>query len=394
MNIKEDFPILKDGLVYLDNAATTQKPRMVIDAVKGFYEEDYATIHRGLYPLSVTATRHYEAAREKVAELIGVPSNNLIFTSGTTEAINLVAHGLVLKKGDEILLTPHEHHSNIVPWQEAAKKVGAKVIWCKLNGDLTLDVDDIKKKLTKKTRVLAITHVSNVLGTINPLEEIIPHAKEHDTFVLVDGAQAVPHMRVHARRLGCDAYAFSSHKMYGPTGIGALFLKDLSLVPLCTGGDMIDDVTQEGSVFAENEPRRFEAGTPNITGAIGFAAAIDYIEKIGYDVIHAHEEQLLRKTWKALEEQPRVHLLGPAPETHRRAGLITFTIEGAPPHDVAEILGRQNVCIRAGKHCAHPLHQYLKLDEGTNRVSFAFYNSEEDVNTLLGALQKVQEVFK
>ncbi len=395
MNVTDDFPLLKNKpLIYLDNAATTQKPAAVINAVRKFYEEECATIHRGLYPLSINATRLYEHARERIAEFIRVPSQHIVFTSGTTDSINLVAQAVPLKKGDEILLTPHEHHANIVPWQEAAKRAGAKVVWCTLKDDLTLDLQDLKKRINKRTKVLAITQVSNVLGIVNPLKEIVAYAKDEGAFVLVDGAQAVPHMQVNVNQLGCDAYVFSGHKMYGPTGIGVLYLKDLSLEPARTGGDMINDVTAEGAEFAKNEPRRFEAGTPNMAGVFGLAACVDYLEKVGMGAIHAQEEKLLRRAWDALGSLPRVQLLGPSPDKERRAGILAFTVKGVAPHDVAEILARDGVCIRAGKHCAHPLHYQLGLAEGTNRASFALYNTDEDVDALVAGVEKVTEVFK
>ncbi len=393
MHIKDDFPLLKEGLHYLDNAATTQKPRAVIEAVKRFYETENATVHRGLYPLSVEATKRFERARGVVADFIGAPTENVIFTSGTTDSINLVAQALPLKRGDEILLTPHEHHANIVPWQQLAKRTGAKVVWCGLNEDLTLDLDDLQKKLTRKTKVLAITHVSNVLGIVNPLDRIIPHAREHGTFVLVDGAQAVQHLDVNVRKLDCDAYAFSGHKLYGPTGIGVLYLKSLTLAPARTGGDMIDDVTEEEARFAEGEPRRFEAGTPNLAGVAGLAAAIGYLRGIGMGNIHANEETLLRHAWDALKQLPRVRLLGPAPGSEMRAGILTFTIDRVPPHDLAELLARRGVCIRAGKHCAHPLHYRLGLREGTNRASFGIYNTKEDVDKLVDGIVQAMDVF-
>ena len=301
-DVVADFPLLartEHGrrIVYLDSAATSQKPRPVLDAMDSFYEESNANIHRGLYPLSAEATQRYEEARAKVATLINAPSQQLIFTSGTTESINLVAHGWGrehLRAGDEILLTPHEHHANIVPWQEIARLTGARLVYGDLNADFTINIADLQQKINRKTKLLAITHVSNVLGTITPLDEIIPFAKQRGVVVLVDGAQAVPHFRVDVQALGCDFYAFSGHKMLGPTGIGCLYIakQQMGMTPYRTGGDMIMDVTEQSSEFAQDEPRRFEAGTPNIAGAIGLGAAAEYLTRIGLDKINEHSALL------------------------------------------------------------------------------------------------------
>ncbi len=398
MKAADDFPILAprpDGgrLVYLDNAATTQKPSAVIEAVRPHYAQECATIHRGLYPLSVEATRRYEEARALAADFLGAPAANLLFTSGTTESINLVARALPLRKGDEILLTPHEHHANILPWQEAAARTGARIVWCALRDDGSLDVEDLLSRIGKRTKVLAITHVSNVLGTVTPLSRIIPHAKEAGAFVMVDGAQAAAHLKVNVRRLGCDAYACSGHKLYGPTGTGILYLADLGLAPWRLGGDMIEDVTEEGARYVEGEARRFEAGTPNLAGVAGLAAAIRYLEGVGMGALHANEERLLREAWQRLSAIPGLRLLGPPPGEGRRAGIIAFTLEKVPPHDLAELLGRRGVCIRAGKHCAHPLHYRLGIRGGTNRVSFGLYNTSEDIDALVAGITEALEVF-
>jgi cysteine desulfurase/selenocysteine lyase len=401
-NVIRDFPILKrrengGRLVYLDNAATTHKPRTVLEAMDAFYEQSNANIHRGLYPLSAAATELYEGARQKVARFINAAADHVIFTSGATESINIVAHswGLEhLKAGDEILLTPLEHHANIVPWQEIARLTGAKLVYCGLNADFTIDIADLKQKMSSKTKILAITHVSNVLGAVTPLADIVPYAKRHGVVVLVDGAQAVPHMRVDVRALGCDAYAFSGHKMLGPTGTGVLYLSSelMRMRPCKTGGDMIDDVTEQGAVFAEKEPRRFEAGTPNIAGAIGLAAAVEYLEAIGIEKVHAHELHLLEQAWKGLSAIKGVTLYGPPPSPER-AGVLAFAVAGVHPHDVAQILADEGVCIRTGKLCAHPLHYRMKLPEGTCRASFYLYNTEEDVEALIHGVKKVIEVF-
>jgi cysteine desulfurase/selenocysteine lyase len=389
--MKDDFPLVtKEGLTYLDSAATAQVPQQVLDAITRHYEEGHANIHRGFYPLSIRATEEFEAVREKSARLLNAPTDRIILTSGTTDALNMVAWGLTLNEGDEILLTPHEHHANIVPWHEVAKRTGARVIFCNLNEDLTIDIEDLKAKIGDRTKVLGITHVSNTLGTITPLEQVIPHAKERGVFVVVDGAQAVAHMKVDVAALGCDAYAFSAHKLYGPTGVGVLYLKDLSLHPYRTGGDMIDDVTEAGAEFACGEPRRFEGGTQNLGGVAGLGAAIDYLEAHGFERISVHGETLLENAWSRLSAMERIVLYGPR---QGRIPVISFSVEGVPPHDVAEILARDGVCIRAGKHCTHPLHTRLGLAEGTCRVSFGLYNTEEDIDRLLSALEKVRGVF-
>jgi cysteine desulfurase/selenocysteine lyase len=401
--IIRDFPILErreNGrrLVYLDSAATTQKPRAVLQAMDAFYEQSNANIHRGFYPLSAEATELYEEARRRVARFINAAADRVIFTSGATESINMVAHGWGLEHleaGDEILLTPLEHHANIVPWQEIARLTGAKLVYCDLNEDFTIDVADLKKRISGKTKILAITHVSNVLGAVTPLAEIVPYAKQQGVVVLVDGAQAAPHMKVDVKDLGCDAYALSGHKMLGPTGTGVLYLSEalMAMRPCKTGGDMIEDVTEQEAVFAEKEPRRFEAGTPNIAGAVGLAAAVDYLETIGMEKIHAHEQRLLEQAWKGLSAIKGVTLYGPSPSPER-AGVLAFAVAGVHPHDVAQLLADEGVCIRTGKHCAHPLHYRMGLAEGTCRASFYLYNTEEDVEALIRGVKKVIEVFR
>ncbi len=405
IDIRKEFPLLvaRPGLVYLDNAATTQKPAAVLDTERAFYEEADANIHRGIYALSEEASDRYERAREKVARFLNAPSaENIVFTAGATDSINLVAHswGLAnLERGDEILLTPLEHHANIVPWQQVAKQTGAKVVFCGLKEDFTLDVDDLKRRITPKTGLLAITQVSNVLGIATPLSEIIPYAKQRGVTVLVDGAQGAPHLKTDVQALGCDFYAFSGHKMLAPTGIGVLYVAEQhrSMQPYRTGGDMIEDVTEQGAEFAPLAPRRLEAGTPHIAGAVGLGAAIDYLESIGMDAIHQHEAALLKKAWHALSRIPDVTLLGPAPENDplfsSRSAVVSFTVEGIHPHDVAQLLDDEGVCIRVGKHCAHPLHARMKV-AATNRASFYLYNTEQDIDALVAALRHAIEVFR
>jgi len=392
-----DFPALApapDGtrITYLDSAATAQKPQQVIDAVSGFYERHNANINRGLYALGLEATKLYEEARADVARLLGAPPKHVIFTAGTTDALNMVAYGLAdrLREGDEILLTPHEHHANIVPWQQIVLRTGARIVYCGLNDDFTIDVADLKRKMTDRTKVLAITHVSNVLGTVTPLHEIVPYAKSKGIIVVVDGAQAIPHFPVDVYALGCDAYACSAHKALGPTGIGVLYLSDklMGMAPYRTGGDMIDDVTEQSAEFARDEPRRFEAGTPNIAGAVGFGAAARYLTTIDRGRELERELTLFRKAWDALSAIPRVTLHGPSPDAgYERVGIIEFTIDNVHPHDVAQLLGDAGVCIRSGKHCAHPLLRRMGIN-ALNRASFYLYNTEADIDALVAAVKR------
>lgn len=396
--VMNDFPILSrkingKRLVYLDNAATTQKPQQVIDAISHYYSHFNANIHRGIYTLSEEATAGYEEARKIVADFIKAPSNNLVFTSGTTDSINLVAHGLDLHEGDEILLTPLEHHANIVPWQEAAKRTGAKVVFCDLTDGFTIYPHDIV--ISEKTKLIAITHVSNVTGAITPLKELINKAKERNIPVLVDGAQAVGHLPVDVVDLGCDFYAFSGHKLLGPTGIGALYISPahMNLKPYKTGGDMINDVTEHGAEFAVNEPRRFEAGTPNIAGALGLKAAVDYLQNYGVDKIRDHEQKLLNHAWDVLGDIEEVEFIGTSPDNFAHTGILSFTLKNVHPHDVAQILDTEGICIRSGKHCAHPLLARMGV-AATNRISFHLYNTPQDIDTLAAGLKKAIEVFK
>jgi len=389
---KDDF-LLPAGRAYLDSAATTMKPRVVVDAVQRWYAALNANIHRGLYPRSLQASEAYEETRRKIARFLNTPARHLIFTSGTTDSLNLLAQMLEerLGEGDEILLTPLEHHANIIPWQEAARQRGAKVVFSGINKDGTLDVEGFRRALTPHTRVVAITHVSNVTGEVLPLDELIPAARAAGAFVVVDGAQAVPHLPVDLGALGCDAYAWSGHKAYGPTGTGVLYLKDLSLRPARTGGDMIDDVTEHEATFAEDGPRRFEAGTPNLAGIHGLGAAITFLEAVGMEQVWEHGQHLLMSAWKELGKLG-VRFLGPPPETGRRAPLLTFTLD-APPHDAAELLAEHGVDVRAGMHCAHPLHRRLGLN-GTIRASFGLSNDDEDVARLVRAVKSVLEAFR
>ncbi len=397
---RADFPALHQEvhgkpLVYLDNAATTQKPRAVIDAVRNFYERDCSNVHRGVHLLSQRATVGFEKARTTVKNFLGAAdSRSIVFTRGTTEGINLVASSFVrprLGEGDEVLISAMEHHSNIVPWQLLCEERGAhlKVIPIDDNGDVILA--EYERLLTERTKIVGIVHVSNALGTVNPVREMIATAHAHGVPVLVDGAQAVPHLAVDVRELDCDFYVFSGHKVYGPTGIGALYGKRehlMEMVPYQGGGDMILSVTFEGTTYNE-PPHRFEAGTPNIEGAIGLAAALDYVNGIGLDDIAAHERRLLTDATAAVLEIPGVRLVGSARE---RASALSFVMEGIHPHDIGTILDSEGIAVRAGHHCAQPVMKRYGVS-ATVRASFALYNTDSEIDALANGLTKVREVF-
>ena len=398
--VRADFPALHQQvkgkpLVYLDNAATTQKPRAVIDAVSSFYERDCANVHRGVHMLSQRATVAYENARTAVKAHLGAKdSREIVFTRGTTESINLVAHSFVgprLKPGDEILITTMEHHSNIVPWQLLAERTGAVLKVAPIDDRGELVLDELDRLLGERTRILSVVHVSNALGTVNPIAEIVQMAHAHGVPVLVDGAQALPHMKVDVRELDCDFYAFSGHKVYAPTGIGALWGKRshlLEMIPYQGGGDMILSVTFEKTTFAE-PPHRFEAGTPNIAGAIGLAAALKYVDTVGLEAIAAHEHRLLEEATAAVLEVPGVRLIGQA---RRRSGALSFVMDGIHPHDVGTILDTEGVAVRAGHHCAQPVMLRYNIS-ATVRASFGLYNTSDEIAALVRGLHRVREVF-
>jgi cysteine desulfurase/selenocysteine lyase len=400
LNRSGDFPILSRPvkgrrLVYLDNGATTQKPSAVIQAVAGFYEKDNANIHRGVHILSQRATDLYEQGRESVRQLLNAArSQEIVFTRGTTEAINLVAFSWgasVLKQGDEIILTGMEHHSNIVPWQLISQQTGAVLRVAPVTDNGELDMDAFRSLLNARTRLVGVVHVSNALGTINPVAEIIRLAHDVGARVLVDGAQAVAHQAVDVQALGCDFYAFSGHKLYGPTGIGALYarwdiLKDMP--PWQGGGDMIHTVSFEGSTYAE-APQRFEAGTPNIAGVVGLKAAIDYVREVGLDAIAAHEHGLLNYATERLSSLSGIRLIGQAAQ---KAAVLSFLVDGIHPHDLGTILDTEGVAIRAGHHCAMPLMTRFGIP-GTARASLALYNTADDVDALVTGLRKAQQLF-
>ncbi len=398
--IRRDFPILQQlvrgrPLVYLDNAATTQKPRAVIEAVTRYYTEDNANVHRGVHLLSERATSAFERARETVQRFIGATDpREIVFVRGATEGINLVAHAwgrANLGPGDEVLISTLEHHSNIVPWQLIAAETGAvlRVIPVTDAGELVLDEFD--RLLTVRTKLVSIVHVSNALGTVNPVADIVRRAHARGVPVLVDGAQAVSHVPVDVARLGCDFYAFSGHKVFGPTGIGVLYGKHRlldAMPPYQGGGDMIRSVTFEGTDY-NTVPHRFEAGTPDIAGAIGLAAALDYVSSIGLERVSAHEGALLDYATTRLAGVPGLRVIGAAVD---RAAIVSFVMDGIHPHDIGTIVDREGVAIRTGHHCCQPLMHRLGL-EATARASFALYNTMGEVDALVAALERVREVF-
>ncbi|HYB13816.1 MAG TPA: cysteine desulfurase [Myxococcota bacterium] len=399
--LREDFPILhqtlQDGhpLVYLDNAATTQKPRAVIDALERYYERDNANIHRGVHQLSQRSTAAFENARAKVQGLLGAARpSEIVFTRGTTEAINLVAQSFGranVRSGDEVLISAMEHHSNIVPWQMLCAERGAHLRVLPINDHGELVMEELPRRLGPRTKLLAIAHVSNALGTVNPVQEIIAFAHERAVPVLIDGAQAVAHARVDVRELGCDFYCFSGHKLYGPTGIGALYGRSElleAMAPWQGGGEMIASVTFEKTTY-NVPPHKFEAGTPHIEGAIGLSAAIDYLQSVGLEAIAAYEAELLAYATRALQGLPRVRLIGTA---RKKASVLSFVMEGVHPHDVGTILDQEGIAIRTGHHCAQPVMDRFGVP-ATARASLAFYNTRDEIDALVAGLGKVAEVF-
>ena len=389
-----DFPAIPAGWAYLDTAATAQKPQVVVDAIARGYGETYATVHRGVYQRSADMTLAYEAARARVARFIGADSlDECVFVRGATEAINLVAQcwaATQLKAGDRIMLSMLEHHSNIVPWQMAAEKVGAAIDVCPLTADGRIDLDAMADMLTDRHKLVALAHVSNVLGSVLDARRAVELAHGVGAKILLDGCQSVPRLPVDVRALGCDFYVFSGHKLYGPTGIGVLWgraeLLD-RMPPWQGGGAMIDRVTFAKTTYAK-PPGRFEAGTPHIVGALGLHAAIDYVDGIGLDRIHAHETALVARTRDALAGLNSVRLFGP----DDAAGIVSFTIEGVHPHDVGTILDEERVAIRAGHHCAQPLMDALGVG-ATARASFGVYNGAQDVDALVAGIERVTRIF-
>ena len=396
--IRSDFPIFANkSLVYLDSAATTQKPKQVIDAVSDFYSNYYANVHRGIYELSMKATETFESARQKVANFINAQDwRSIVFTNGTTESINLVAYSWAKKnlvKNDEILITEMEHHSNIVPWQLIAKDTGARLKYIPIKTDGTLDLTNIDTLITNKTKLVSIIHQSNVFGTINPIKIIIKHAKKVNAITFVDAAQSIPHNHVDVQDLDCDFLAFSGHKMLGPTGIGILYGKTEmleSMSPFMGGGDMINSVTMSESTW-NDIPYKFEAGTPNIAQAIGLGAAIDYINEIGIMNIHEYGKYLLDIALEKLRSIEGLEIYG-----HRNSesgAVISFNLEGVHPHDLAQFLNQDGIAVRAGHHCAQPIMDKLGVSS-TIRASFYLYNTEKEIYLLCESLRKTSNFFK
>ena len=398
--IRKDFPILDqivndEPLVYLDNAATTQKPKAVLEAVNRYYQEDNANVHRGVHTLAERATASYEAARETVRRFINASSTKeVLFTRGTTTGLNWIGRFAeeILEEGDEVLISIMEHHSNILPWQEACRKTGAKLVYAYLK-DGDLDLEDFREKLTDRTKFVSITHASNVLGVINPIQELAQLAHEKGAIMEVDGAQSVPHMKIDVQKLDADFFVFSGHKMAGPTGIGVLYGKEHYLnqmSPVEFGGEMIDFVYEQSATWKEL-PWKFEAGTPNMAGAIGLAAAIDYLEAIGMDAIEHHEQDLIAYVFPKLQAIEGLKIYG-SQDLAKRSGVISFNLGDLHPHDLATALDYEGVAVRAGHHCAQPLIQYLEVP-ATARASFYLYNTKEDCDKLVEALIKTKEFF-
>ena len=397
--IKKDFPLLKNrNITYLDSGATTQKPVQVIDAIKDFYESFNANPHRGAYSLSMEATEMYENTREKIAKFINSrQAQEIIFTKNASEALNLIAYSYGmdnLKKDDEIVLSIMEHHSNLVPWQKVSKVTGAKLEYMYINDNYEISDEEIKNKITDDTKIVAITHVSNVLGTINDVKKIINYAHKKGAVVVLDASQSIPHMKIDVQDLDCDFLVFSGHKMLAPLGIGVLYGKKEILnkmTPFLMGGDMIEYVYEQETTFAPL-PNKFEAGTQNVEGVIGLGAAIDYIENIGYDKIQEIENEVVSYAIEQLKKLDFIELyLTQNAKNH--SAVISFNIKGVHPHDVASILDSEGVCVRSGNHCAQPLLRYMGIDS-TCRASFYFYNTKEDVDKLVQSLNKAYKMFE
>jgi cysteine desulfurase/selenocysteine lyase len=400
-DLRTDFPALRQQvhgkpLVYLDNAATTQKPKAVIDAIDGFYLSDCSNVHRGVHELSLRATKAYEDARLAVKRFINARTEReIVFVRGTTEAINLVANAYGrsnLKAGDEVLISALEHHSNIVPWQLICEQTGARLVVAPINDDGELILEEFARLLNSRTRMIAVAHVSNALGTVMPVREIVRMARAYNAPVLLDGAQAVSHFSVDVRELGCDFYAFSGHKVFGPTGIGVLYGREELLdrtPPYQGGGDMIRSVTFAKTTY-NDPPYKFEAGTPDVAGAIGLGAAVNYLATIGMDRIEAHDRELLAYGSDLLGSIPGARLIGTARE---KAGVLSFVLDGIHPHDAGTVLDRLGIAVRTGHHCAQPVMNRFGVP-ATTRASLAFYNTKSDLDALAEGIRRVQELFK
>ena len=398
--IRDQFPILDqkingEDLIYLDNAASTQKPKSVINAIKEYYENDHSNVHRGVHTLSVRATEAYENARFKVAEFLNSPNTHqIIFTKGTTDSVNLIASSVtnLIKENDEILITSMEHHSNIVPWQELCKRTGAvlKVIPINKNGELM--IDEYENMISSRTKIISVVHLSNTLGTINPVEDIIEIAKSNDVITVIDGAQAAGHLPIDVQKLDCDFYLFSGHKIFGPTGIGVLYGKEdilNQIDPYQFGGEMILKVTFEETTY-NNLPHKFEAGTPNIAGAVGIGASIDFINGLDRDLAHQHEMSLHDYALEKLEEIDGIQIIGDASS---KSAIISFIVDGLHPHDIGTIINQKGIAVRTGHHCTMPLMDFYGIP-GTVRASFSIYNNHPEVDKLIDAIKLAIEMLK
>ena len=398
--IREEFPILDqkingEDLIYLDNAASTQKPKAVINAIKDYYENDHSNVHRGVHTLSVRATEAYENARVKVTEFLNSPNNHqIIFTKGTTDSINLIATSItsLINENDEILITAMEHHSNIVPWQELCKRTGAvlKIIPINENGEIL--IDDYKDMVSAKTKLISVVHLSNTLGTINPIEDIIKIAKSHDAITVIDGAQAAGHLPIDVQQLDCDFYLFSGHKIFGPTGIGVLYGKEEILNridPYQYGGEMILKVTFEETTY-NSLPHKFEAGTPNIAGAVGIGASIDFINSLDRDLCHEYEMSLHDYALNQLEQIDGIRIIG---KSSHKSAIISFVIDGMHPHDIGTIINQKGIAVRTGHHCTMPLMDFYEIP-GTVRASFSIYNNHSEIDKLIDAIKLAIKMLK
>ncbi len=397
--IKKDFPIfdrtVRDGqrLIYLDSGATSQKPNSVIDAESNFYRFNNAAVHRGAHQLAEEATDNFENARSIVAEFIGAKSDEIVFTKSATESINLVAYALTekIKPGDRIVVSEMEHHANLVPWQQLAKRTGAELAWFEVTPEGRLDLSNIEKVITSNTAIVAITHQSNVLGTINPLEQIVKRAEAVGAEVLLDACQSVPHMSVDVRKLGVDYLAFSGHKALGPTGVGVLWGRNLeSLPPFLFGGSMIENVTMTDATWAP-APKKFEAGVPNMAQAIGLGAALNYLSKVGLNQIHEHEIYLTKALIAGLGDINGINIFGPK-EIDLRGGVVSFTLDGIHPHDLGQFLDSKGIAVRTGHHCAWPLARKFKV-QATTRASLYLYNDLSDIDALLSGIHDAKKFF-
>ena len=391
MELKKDFPILKN-IVYLDSAATTQKPKQVIEKIKDYYENYNANIHRGLYKISQKATEEYENSKKIVASFINASKDEIIYTRNATESLNLLAYTIKpLLKGKNIILTELEHHSNLVPWQQFCREYGFSLKFIPINEDFTLDMDEARELINKDTAILSVTHISNAIGTINDVKELIQMAKKVNALTIIDAAQSIPHRKIDVKDLNADFLVFSGHKMLGPTGIGVLYgKKELlnQLQPFLYGGDMINEVTFQNATW-NKLPEKFEAGTPNIAGAIGLAAAIDYLKNIGIENIEEREKELFEYAMKKMKKIKGIKIYSPK----NSSSIISFNLEGIHSHDIATILDSKNICIRAGHHCTMPLMNKLGI-AGTARLSLYFYNTKEDIDSLIQGLEEAKKIFK